>query len=104
MNQDMGWQDGYLDGVAHVRDLFILGLGLPLELPDLVVKHKFELFKLLVLLLEVVDALLLVSDCLIPLQQLLLVAQDVLLQASNGLQRSSTMSCRQFEQEVVMSC
>ncbi len=75
-----------LDRVPHVSNLLIFGLCLPFELPDFVVQHEFELLELLVLLLEVVDALLFVPYGLIPLQQLLLVPQNVFLQPGNGLQ------------------
>lgn len=41
------------------------GADLLLKLLDLVIKHKFELFKLLILLLKVVNAFLLITDCLV---------------------------------------
>ena len=48
-----------LDLLLHVCDLELARLYLLLELLDLVVEHKLELFKLLVLFLQVIDALLL---------------------------------------------
>jgi hypothetical protein len=46
----------YLDLFVHVCNLIILGLNLLFQLFDLVVQHKFELFKLLILFLEIIDA------------------------------------------------
>ena len=51
----------------HVDNVLLARLNLFLELADLVVQHKLELLKLLVLFLQIVDAVLLVLDGLVTL-------------------------------------
>ena len=69
-----------LNLLLHVRNLLLTRLNLLLQLLDLVVKHKLELFKLLVLLLEVIDASLLVADGLVSFANFPLQTRNVLLQ------------------------
>jgi len=53
------------------------GSDISLQLFDFIVKHEFELFKLLGLLLELKDAVVFLLDCLLALQDLLLLGLDL---------------------------
>ena len=48
--------------LLHISDLVLTRLDLPIEIFDLVVQHKLELFQLLVLFLELVNFLFLFSN------------------------------------------
>mmetsp|Transcript_11041 Transcript_11041/g.27865 ORF Transcript_11041/g.27865 Transcript_11041/m.27865 type:complete len:408 (-) Transcript_11041:2445-3668(-) len=66
--------------LTHLENLHLSRLDLLLELLDLVVEHELELLELLVLFLEVVDALLLIRDGLVALLDLSLEPGNVLLE------------------------
>ena len=63
--------------LIQILYLDLSGSNISLELFDFIVKHEFELLKLLGLLLELEYAVVFFLDCLLALQDLLLLGLDL---------------------------